>query len=593
MKTISLLSTKIKKGQFKVKKLNTHTNKLLMAILAASLTSKLSYARGPDLPVELLGGTINIDGVVRDTSESNGDKVKDGGQSVFLNLGLNALGFAGEAKINGMWKSADFGDQVFRYGDRLLDGSDLKNAGDKIELYSFEASRLGESADIHLFYHVPRFHWGYEGDSFGLLRETTNMDDQDIWNSKAPYGVELVAKNELEGLKILAGKEIYWGAEPMVMAKYQFGSKDQYALIASTETTGSDREKSISLQGTFDLNQQTSLDLGALWSGAHKVNDTYLYEKGTNVYRDTIKNIDSLALKARVTEKLSGSTTLYTEVNYAGLVADAGEHQELWDTELPYSNLGNKKSVEFGARTISGNWMFSPRVFYRENLVDALSEDAQALGVNYQRALSENNTGVPVSPFAVLGNRKVRAYELFITYDTTPGTFFYDWDNYLKEDAPFAFNLGITHIDFSGNTDSNVMDWGAADEGRNKEKVTKFTGRFGANPTKSIRLYTDYSFGEQQPVFAEKSVNHFTSVYTKIVHNNSNIYMLSYDKDKFGEYDFQAVQGTVYPLQLGAGYERLLNIGNDGSKIGVYGKKRKDASDITSWEVSARFTYSF
>ncbi|NRP15693.1 hypothetical protein [Marinobacterium sp. xm-a-152] len=577
-----------------MKILNTSTNKLLLAILAASLTSQLSHARGPDLPVEFLGGSITLDGVIRDTNENVGDRARDGGHSINIDLGINALGFAGEATINGMWKSADFGDQVFRYGDRMLSGSGLKNAGEQVELYSFQASRLGDSADIHLFYHVPRFHWGYEGDAFGLLIETTNMYDQDIWNEKAPFGVEIVAKNELEGLKILAGKEIYWGAEPMVMAKYQFGNKDQYSLIASTETTGSDRQKQISLQGGYELSDGTTLDLGILWSGAHKVDDTYLYEVGTNVYQDTIKNTDALALKARITEKLSGSTELYTEINYAGLVADAGEHQEIWDTELPYTSQGNKKTVELGSRTTSGNWMFSPRVFYRENLVDAMTEQAQALGTNYQRALAQNDTGVPVSPFAVLGNRKVRAYELFITYDTTPGTFFYDWDNYLKEDAPFAFNLGITHMDFHGNTDSNVMDWGAADAGRNKEKVTKFTGRFGTNPTKTIRLYTDYSFGEQQPVFSDKPVNHFTSIASKIIHNTNNIYSVSYDRNKFGEYDFQSVQGIKFDYQKSFGYERLLNIGNDGSKVGFVAKERKESeSQVTSWEVNAYLTYTF
>lgn len=577
-----------------MKILNTSTDKLLLAILATSLTSQLSHARGPDLPVEFLGGSITLDGVIRDNDENAGDKARDGGHSINIDLGINALGFAGEATINGMWKSADFGDQVFRYGDRMLTGSNLKNAGEQVELYSFQASRLGDSADIHLFYHVPRFHWGYEGDAFGLLIETTNMYDQDIWNEKAPFGVEIVAKDELEGLKILAGKEIYWGAEPMVMAKYQFGQKDQYSLILSTETSGSDRKKKASLQGSYPLGDQTSLDFGVLWSGAEKVNDTYLYEKGTNVYQGSVSNSDALAFKARVTEKLSGSTELYTEFNYAGLVADAGEHQEIWDTELPYSSQGNKKTVEIGARTTKGNWMFSPRAFYRENLVDAMTEQAQALGTSFQRALAQNNTGVPVSPFAVLGNRKVSAYELFITYDTTPGTFFYDWDNYLKEDAPFAFNLGITHMDFSGNTDSNIMDWGDADAGRTNEKVTKFTGRFGANPTNEIRLYTDYSFGEQQPVFSDIPINRFTSISTKIVHKTNNIYSVSYAKDKFGEYDFQSVQGVKFDYQKSLGYERLLNIGNDGSKFGLAAKERKASeTQITSWEINAYFTYTF
>ena len=45
-----------------------------------------------------------------------------------------------------------YGDRVFRYG------SDLAEAG------GFSASNLGDDFDVHLFHHIPRYHWEYEGD---------------------------------------------------------------------------------------------------------------------------------------------------------------------------------------------------------------------------------------------------------------------------------------------------------------------------------------------------------------------------------------------------------------------------------------------
>jgi hypothetical protein len=46
-------------------------------------------------------------------------------------------------------------------------------------------------------------------------------------------------------------------------------------------------------------------------------------------------------------------------------------------------------------------------------------------------------------PFAVRANRETTAGELLLTYDPTPGTWMYEWDNDRTEDAKFAFNLGF------------------------------------------------------------------------------------------------------------------------------------------------------
>ena len=48
-------------------------------------------------------------------------------------------------------------------------------------------------------------------------------------------------------------------------------------------------------------------------------------------------------------------------------------------------------------------------------------------------------------PFAVRSNRETTAGELLLTYDPTPGTWMYDWDNDETEDAPFAASLGFVY----------------------------------------------------------------------------------------------------------------------------------------------------
>ena len=565
-------------------------SKLTLAIAVASLTSQNAIARGPDLPVELLGGSFTVDGLVKNGAE----RQLDGGNSLFLDLGLTGLGFAGEMTINAMTKTSD-SDIYFKYGDRLT-ATDYPNGGKEVEVYSFTASHIGEEFDLNLFYHVPRYHWGYEGDAFGLMRETTNMADQDTWNAKAPAGVEFVGKGALDGLKVVGGKQIYWGAEPMVMAKYQFGDKKQYSFIASSDTTDGVNDQQFSLQGGFDLSDTSTLDLGLLRSGAEKIDQTFLYDDGTNVYSDSIDALDALAVKARVTEKFSGGVSAYAEFNHAGLVADAGEHQEIWTTGIPYSELGNKRTLELGGEIIRGSWMFKPRAFSRRNLVDALSPAAQAsVGKKVTRSITTTET-ILVSPFSVTSNREADAIELFATYDTTPNTYFYEWDNYLREDAPVAFNIGLTHIDFKGKTDSNIMnfDTGAfPDAGRSAEKVTKVEGRLVLNPTESIRLNMNFAVGKKQPVFSDVAVSNFASVAGTVVQNSKNIYQFKLARDAYGEYDFQEEQGVAYPLQMVLGYERILDLGDGDSRVGVKATKRTNEATPDESEVRAYFTYSF
>ncbi|MGM0744654.1 MAG: glycosidase, partial [Bacteroidota bacterium] len=48
-------------------------------------------------------------------------------------------------------------------------------------------------------------------------------------------------------------------------------------------------------------------------------------------------------------------------------------------------------------------------------------------------------------PFVVRANREQVAGELLLTYDPTPGTYMYEWDNDMAEDAAFAMSLGFVY----------------------------------------------------------------------------------------------------------------------------------------------------
>ena len=552
-------------------------------LLGASLmvcfgSVQTAHARGPDLPIEMTGGQLKLEWLSVEYDEQNptaGENRirRDVGQSVFLDFSLNHAGFAGEFTVNAINKMAD-SDFKLRYGDKLNDGT-----RDHVELYSLQASHLGDEIDLHLFHHVPRYHWGYEGDFFGLLKEATDLEDIDVFDGYAPSGVEVVGKGDLDGLKIVAGKEIYWGAHRMLIGKYQFGARDQYAVVAETDLVKGLNRKRLSLQGEFDLGTTSVLRAGLLRSGYEKVGDTYNFDKSGIVYEDAIRKEDALALRLRLEEELGGSTDFYTELNYAGLVANAGEHQEIWDTNIPYSELGNKKTFEAGARIQAGSLMLSPRLFLRKNLIDPMSSDAQDAG--YERF-------EPNSPFSVIDNRETRAAEIYFTYDPTPGTFFYEWDNYLKEDSPFAFNLGITKIDYPEKADVRTLqgdDGPFQVNGRPAEELLRYSSRIVVNPTDGIRITADLEAGHQQPGDGQFGLSRFSSVESTLVHNARNVYTLSYANDAFGEYDYYRDFGIIYPRQVSLGYERLIGDLAKPSRLGIKGYKRNlDAESGEEYE---------
>lgn len=528
--------------------------------------------------IRMTGGRIKVEAI----SSALGGPLSDEGWRDASDNEVGLMGFAdfefsptsnlsGQFTLNYIPRAAD-SDFEFRYGDRIIDEDDSK-----LEIYDFEATYSDENFDLDVFYHTPRYHWGYEGDFFGLLRETTDMtgpNGQDIWNAKAPFGFELNAKGQLDGLTILAGPEVYWGANPKYIAKYRFGDKKQYTVMHSQDvsrSTNNDgaqatnrQNTQTTIQGEFDLNRTTNLQVGAIVSGRDKIGESY-EEQGSSV-RKEIESKDTIGLKAKVGHQLTDSSKLYVAGQYAGLVADAGAPLVEMGTRLPYAGEGNKVVAEAGLQINHGNYMFFPRVFVRDNLVDANES-------------TPRNT--EADPFAVLGNRKVRAAEMMLTYDPTPATPFYDWDNDMREDAKLAFNVGLTYMDFGTKTDaykayfSDDVFEGEAPfaSGLNADELWLLSSKVVLNPSNTYRAVLRADVGKEQTTGSPDVANtNFKSLDAKVIYKNRHIVNAYVAKDKWGPYDFQRQFGIIYPEQIRLGYTYLLDKGvkeENASKVGV------------------------
>ena len=533
------------------------------------------------------GGQIYLETLINGDRELGAGIVKKRDQSNTVMANID-FAFAPTKNIEGDFTVNLIGDASesvfdFRYGDRVnLD--DAKNS-DKIEIYDFQATYTGKYFDLNGFYHVPRYHWGDEGDYFGLLRETTDMEGQDIWNSKAPSGAEFVGKKSLDGLKIAGGKQIYWGANPKAILKYQFGKNKQYTFMhaedfkqagaGSTGDTSSSAEitRQTTLQGKFDLGAKGKLEVGGIVSGTNKRGETYYYEKGGVAFSDEVELKDTLGFKAKYSFDVGQKTKAYIATNQAGIVADSGDPISDFGTQLPYSSGGNKREYEVGARFTSGDYTLFPRLLYRENLIGA---NANGTGLPRIRARTTNN-----DPFAVLGNREAKAAELYFTYDPTPGTFFYEWDNDVREDAKFAFNVGLTATEYGAATDAytyynNEFDVANAtfdNEGLDAADVWLLKSRMVFNSSNNLNTVLNLEAGKQQPSKKPGEAKTHYAIEGKFIYKKQHIFSAKFIKDGFGPYDFQRDFDLRFPEQYELQYVKLLDKGLTEKKSSKFGIK--------------------
>jgi beta-galactosidase len=580
------------------------------------------------------GGSFKIEGVQRGTEQEvdelgdAGDDFSDG-QMVFLDFGFAPTNnIDGQFTVNLLGNVANLEPLEFQYGRRGLPLQvqtieDIEGVEDlefsrefrdreRIEIYDFNATYRGKIADIEAFYHTPRYHWKYEGDFFGLVREATDIGGQDIWNAKAPSGIEFAGKGALDGLKIVGGPEIFWGANPKIVLKYQNDFKKtlpflgegllgntEYTLLLSEDidrqgtganaTQATVRETS---QYTFntktEFTDKLSLEMGAIVAALDRRGEVYTrIDDNGNLITDEIELEDTLGFRAKLNFPLFGSLA-YLATHQAGLVAEGGSVLREFGTRLPYGDgLGNKREYEGGIMMNFGDWMIFPRYLYRENLVDANQTVLPEI-VDCENQPPENCVfpgTIPRNrdddPFAVLDNREAKAAELFLTYDPTGATGFYQWDNDWREDAKFAFNIGLNYTEFPTFTDSYQFFFEPLGSnppfgvGLPPEDTWEISSRMVFNPTTNVRFITRLRTAFLQPTGEpEGGTRKFWEANGKLVIGGRHIFDGYFKKNAWGPYDFQRQFNVVFPEQFKLDYSILLDQKKNemnSSKIGIRG----------------------
>lgn len=330
-------------------------------------------------------------------------------------------------------------------------GGQLTSDIERLKVYQASVTWDDPNFRFDAFHRTGHYHWGYEGDVFGIYREANYGRNIDIYNGEAPTGVEFTGKRTMDGLKVAVGPELWWGANPAAIVKYRrnvFGITLTGLFqedLARNNPAGAQSSFAIPVpqarRATLAAETMVGpfgVELGGMWSGGSRMGQTFQYVEGTSgaytVYEDQINASDAFGAKAKLTFS-RGRFNWYAQAAQMGLIADGGPTsvQTFAGWWLKDTGLNNQWNVISGFTWTQGNLQIAPNFLYQKPIVGPIPNDAPP---------PARKRNVIDDPFAVRGNRETLGAELLLTWDPTPATWMYQWDNDMREDANFAASLG-------------------------------------------------------------------------------------------------------------------------------------------------------
>lgn len=456
---------------------------------------------------------------------------------------------------------------------------------ERVKVYSASFDWDGKWFKMNTFFRKGHYHWGYEGDFFGFYPEANYGENLDIYGGEAPFGTEIEGKKALRGLKIAVGPELWWGANPAIIAKYHrtFGKFNMAALFhydftQRKETTTSyviplPQNMRASVMVGYNL-WRFNIEVGGLWSGyplvGREFQATTEYSPDATVYTDRVKTSDTFGGKVKITYS-GGAFNAYAQAAYMGLVASGGADytRTLTGWTLKDCGSGNQSNVLFGFTYQAGPFQIAPNFLYQKPLVGPMPNGIGAPG---------RLRNVIDDPFAVRSNRETKAAELLLTYDPTPDTWMYDWENENKEDAPFAASLGFVYRHLPTSQDAAI---GILADGRSTfafsaaapahdlwEANLKIVSRVSQNFGLIAGAYygTAQANGDDERLITRAGVD-LRMLYRKIKLNAAVKF------NDWGPYDYHRDFNLTYPFQFIADLSTNLSVpkwlGSLPTRVGV------------------------
>jgi hypothetical protein len=438
------------------------------------------------------------------------------------------------------------------------------------------------------YYRVGHYHWGNEGDFFGLYREAFYGPAIDTYNAEVPIGVELSGKKSLDGLKIAFGPQIWWGANPQVMAKYRhaFGPVTGTVMYAeefqntnpvatsSAAPVPPTRKATVTLAGAVG---PVRFEVGGIWAGSTLVDRPFYNAVATgagwSVRNDKIRGTDTLGAKAKVVVE-GGRVHWYASGAYMGLVANGGPTSTItfagWS--LKDSGSGNQVNATTGLAVDVGPLQIGPNFLWQKPLIGPIPG-------GLPDATPRN---VLDDPFVVRANRETVGAELLIVYDPTPATWMWAWDNDLREDAPFAASLDLAyrHLPTTQDSGLGVLANGslfAFNGAPSAHDLWEGNLRMVANLAPELRLVARaYDGIAQSSGISDRLIRRY-GADARIIWKSTSLAFFAKFND-WGPYDYHRDFNLTFPVQLMSdlsyvlGTPRWMNLWQ--TRLGIRGTMR-------------------
>jgi hypothetical protein len=373
------------------------------------------------------------------------------------NVNVNILGRVAENPIN----------EIFYENRGRLQTVDTPNGPlvvndfNRVQVYNASYTWNAKDFDIRGFYRTGHYHWGYEGDFFALYPETNYGPNLDIYNGETS-GMEFDGKGILKGFKAAFGPQLWWGANPAFLLKYgkkvgSFNLTGVYHRDLNTNIRYDENGNRILNQNqvrsgvippwvteraTIAIQRQFGdfgVVLGGIWGGNPLNGVSFLVSQdGVVNANNRISGRDNWGGKAKITFS-SGRFNVYTQGAIMGLVAGGGADntQTFTGWQLKDSGSGNQTNFLTGfTYNVNANLQIAPNFLWQKPIIDAIPNDFSGAG-RLRNILDD--------PFVVRANRETVGGELLLTWDPTPATWMYEWDNDMNEDALFALSTGFVY----------------------------------------------------------------------------------------------------------------------------------------------------
>lgn len=416
--------------------------------------------------------------------------------------------------------------------------------------------------DLKGFYRTGRYHWGYEGDFFGLYPEANYGPQIDIYNGIAPFGLEVEGKRQLKDFKLAFGPQLWWGANPALLLKYRKNlgkftftgifheDLDQLGLTESSFAIPQPKTRRLTLHTSREFGK-LGVELGGIWAGQPLQGREFLVVRGEEenytVYKDEIKAQDNFGGKIKLSYK-GGKFNWYGQSALMGLVAHGGADQTLTFTgwRLKDSGSGNQYNFLSGFTYTIGDLQIAPNFLWQKPIEGPIPAGVPAPG---------RPRNILDDPFVVRANREQVSGEILFTYDPTPGSWMYNWDGDRTEDAELAVSLGFVYRHLPTTQDAAI---GILPDGRTTfafpgappaKDLWEVHTRLISKPTRDFGLIANLYAGDAQANGSDDRTISRYGVDLRMIYKNMKITSFARIND-WGPYDYHRDYNLTFPLQL-------------------------------------------